>query len=68
VLAPWPGVSSDLLILQANSENPAHDGRQASFYETVKRGEPYHGYYAVPFQEIVAIYSGLRDEKSPGGK
>ena len=37
------GFSSDLLILQANSENPAHDGRQSSFYETLKRGEPYQG-------------------------
>ena len=60
------GFSSDLLILQANSENPAHDGRQASFYETLKPGDPYQGYYAVPFQEIVAIYSGLNDGKSPG--
>ena len=62
------GFSSDLLILQANSENPAHDGRQASFYETLKRGEPYQGYYAVPFQEIMDIYSGLKDGKSPVGE
>ena len=62
------GFSSDLLILQANSENPAHDGRRASFYETLKRGEPYQGYYAVPFQEITAIYSGLKDGKSLRGK
>jgi hypothetical protein len=60
------GFSSDLLILQANSENPAHDGRQASFYETLKRGEPYRGFYAVPFQEIMDIYNGLNDGKSPG--
>lgn len=62
------GFSSDLLILQANSENPAHDGRQASFYETLKRGEPYQGYYAVPFQDIVAVFHGLKDGKSPVGK
>ena len=59
------GFSSDLLILQANSQHPAHDDVQASFYETLKRGEAYTGYYSVPFQEIVAIYSGLRDGKSP---
>ena len=58
------GFSSDLLILQANSENLAHDGRQASFYQTLKRGEPYRGYYAVPLQEIVDIYGGLKDGKS----
>ncbi|NLS97553.1 MAG: hypothetical protein GXX96_35890 [Planctomycetaceae bacterium] len=62
------GFSSDLLILQANSEHPAHDGRQASLYETLKRGEPYRGYYGEPFQEIVAIYSDLKNGKSPGGK
>lgn len=60
------GFSSDLLILQANSENPTHDGPHAGFYETLKRGEAYSGYYSVPFQEIVAIYSRLRDGKSPG--
>ena len=59
------GFSSDLLILQANSANPAHDGSRDSFYETLKRGEPYRGYYAVPFQEVVAIYSGLKNGKSP---
>jgi hypothetical protein len=61
------GFSSDLLILQANSANPAHDDPQASFYETLKRGEAYTGYYSVPFQEIVAIYGGLTDGKSPVG-
>jgi len=60
------GFSSDLLILQANSAHPARDGTTASFYETLKRGEAYTGYYSVPFQEIVAVYSGLKDGKSPG--
>ena len=32
----------------------------------LKRGEAYTGYYSVPFQEIVAIYNGLWDGKSPG--
>jgi hypothetical protein len=59
------GFSSDLLILQANSANPVHDGLKASFYETLKRGEAYTGYYSVPFQEVVAIYSGLKNGKSP---
>jgi hypothetical protein len=58
------GFSSDLLILQANSANPAHDGPQASFYETLKRGKAYTGYYSVPFQEIVAIYSGLKTKRA----
>ena len=60
------GFSSDLLILQANSQHPAHDDVQASFYEALKRCEAYTGYYSVPFQEIVAIYHGLRDGQSPG--
>jgi hypothetical protein len=53
------GFSSDLLILQANSRSPAHDGARASFYQTLRRGEVYRGYYGVPFQEIVAIFSRL---------
>jgi APA family basic amino acid/polyamine antiporter len=53
------GFSSDLLILQANSRSPAHDGAEASFYQTLKRGEVYRGYYSVPFQEIVAIFKGF---------
>ncbi len=60
------GFSNDLLILQANSAHPSHDGTTASFYETLKRGEAYTGYYSVPLQEVVDIYSGLKDGKSPG--
>jgi len=59
------GFSSDLLILQANSQHPAHDDAKASFYETLKRGEPYRGYYSVPFQEIVAIFNALKAGKTP---
>lgn len=55
------GFSSDLLILQANSENQAHDGRQASFYETLKCGAVYQGYYGAPFQEVVAIFKTLKE-------
>ena len=44
------GFSGDLLILQANSLHTSHDGAQDSFYETLKRGEAYTGYYSVPFE------------------
>jgi len=57
--------SSDLLILQANSEHPAHDGPKASFYQTLKRGESYTGYYLASFREIVAIFRRLRDGLAP---
>lgn len=56
------GFSSDLLILQANSQNPAHDDAKASFYESLKRGEAYRGYYSVPFRQIVDIFQRLRRE------
>jgi hypothetical protein len=59
------GFSSDLLILQANSQSPAHDDRSASFYETLKRGEIYRGYYSQPLQEIVAIFRRLKDGREP---
>lgn len=55
------GFSSDLTILQANSIKAPHDGPKASFYQTLKRGEVYRGYYARPFTEITAIYRGLRE-------
>lgn len=57
------GFSSDLLILQANSEHSAHDGRHASFYETLKRGEVYRGYYSAPLEEVAAIYRQLKAGK-----
>ncbi len=60
------GFSSDLFILQANSANPAHDGLKGSFYETLKRGEVYRGYYSEPFREIAAIYKDLSDGQPPG--
>jgi hypothetical protein len=59
------GFSSDLLILQANSQHPAHDGTKTSFYEALKGGEAYRGYYSVPFQEIVAIFNALKAGKTP---
>ena len=56
------GFSSDLLILQANSQCRANDGAKGSFYQTLKRGEVYRGYYSEPFQEIITIFNRLRKE------
>ena len=55
------GFSSDLYILQENSRSAPHDGKEGSFYECLKRGEDYAGFYAVPLQEITGIYRELRD-------
>ena len=55
------GFSSDLYILQENSRPATHDGRSGSFYECLKRGESYRGYYGAPFQEIAILYRQLRD-------
>jgi hypothetical protein len=59
------GFSSDLLILQANSQHRAHDGKQSCFYETLKRGKEYRGYYSVPFQEVIAIFNDMKVGKMP---
>ncbi len=61
------GFSSDLLILQANSKNRVHDG-PTSFYETLKRGEVYRGYYATPFREIVSIFKAMKEGNLPPGR
>jgi hypothetical protein len=53
------GFSSDLFILHVNSKSDPHDGRDMSFYDVLKRGEIYRGYYAEPFREIVTIYQAL---------
>lgn len=55
------GFSSDLYILQENSRSAPHDGKEGSFYECLKRGEDYGGFYAVPLREIAGIYRELRD-------
>ncbi len=57
------GFSSDLTILQANSVPQAHDGVRNSFYESLKRGEVYRGYYRESFAEVAAIFRGLREGK-----
>ena len=56
------GFSSDLYILHENSRSASHDGRERSFYECLKRGEDYRGYYGAPFQEVVQLYRELRDK------
>ncbi|MCX6911398.1 MAG: hypothetical protein NTY01_25605 [Verrucomicrobia bacterium] len=62
------GFSSDLLILQLNSASAAHDGAHGAFYETLKQGRPYDGFYAGPWREIVAIYRALRAGHWPPAK
>lgn len=57
------GFSSDLYILHENSRSLAHDGRERSFYECLKRGEDYSGYYRAPFQEVVRLFRELRDKR-----
>lgn len=55
------GFSSDLYILHENSRSTAHDGRERSFYECLKRGEDYRGCYGGPFQEVARLYREMRD-------
>ena len=62
------GFSSDLLILQLNSAHPAHDGAGGAFYETLKSGRAYDGFYAGPWREIAAIYRALRAGHLPSPK
>ncbi len=54
------GFSSDLFIFHVNSRTDPHDGPAGGFYETLKRGEIYRGYYAVPFNEITAFFREMR--------
>ncbi len=56
----FAGFSSDLFILQINSQSKNHDGLDGSFYETLRRGEVYRGYYSVPFQEVTKIFTDIR--------
>lgn len=59
------GFSSDLFILQVNSRSAAHDRPAGAFYEALKRGERYAGYYAAPLREIASIYRELGDGRAP---
>lgn len=54
------GFSSDLFILHVNSRSEPHDGAIGGFYETLKHGEVYRGYYAAPFNEVTAIFRELK--------
>ena len=56
----FSGFNCDLHELQASSQALTHDGSGYSFYEMLKRGQTYVGYYARPFHEIVKIYGALR--------
>ena len=59
------GFSSDLFILHVNSRTPTHDGPTGGFYDTLKRGAVYRGYYAAPFSEVTALYRALRQGRLP---
>lgn len=50
------GFSSDLYILNENSRSEAHDGKRGAFYQTLREGKEYEGYYALPFREVTEIY------------
>ncbi len=54
------GFSSDLFILHVNSRSAPHDGPAGAFYETLKRGEVYRGYYTASFNEIIALFRELK--------
>jgi hypothetical protein len=59
------GFSVDLVALQAASRAVSHDGSGYAFYEMLKRGHIYVGFYARSFHEIVGIYETLRAGKLP---
>ncbi|MBI5799134.1 MAG: hypothetical protein HZA92_00200 [Verrucomicrobia bacterium] len=59
------GFSSDLLIVELNSETPPHDGKASSFYETLKAGRGYEGFYATPWQEVCRIFKSLGNGDEP---
>jgi len=59
------GFSNDLWILHVNSRAPAHDGPAGGFYETLKRGELYRGYYSAPLGEVTALFRALKKGQLP---
>jgi hypothetical protein len=59
------GLSIDLNALQGRSGAVSHDGSGYAFYEMLKRGHIYVGYYARPFHEIVKVYETLRSGQLP---
>jgi len=63
--AKLAGLSSDLFILNENSRSAAHDGKDKAFYQTLREGKEYQGYYAVPFREITEIFRELAEGRWP---
>jgi hypothetical protein len=59
------GFSSDLYILHENSRATAHDGKSKAFYQTLREGKEYQGYYAAPFQEVTKIFCEMEKKMSP---
>lgn len=53
------GFSSDLYILNENSRSDVHDGKRGAFYQTLREGKEYQGYYAAPFREVTEIFRNL---------
>ena len=51
--------------LQGRSRAVSHDGSGYAFYEMLKRGHIYVGYYARPFHEVVKVYETLRSGQLP---
>lgn len=59
------GFSSDLFILESNSRSKPRELEPVSFYTSLKKGDPYRGYFSEPLEEIASIYRGMRDGKLP---
>lgn len=59
------GFSSDLFIVQANSLSGKHDGPGHTFYEALRSGQPYTGFFAEPLNEIATIYHRLARGQRP---
>jgi hypothetical protein len=62
----FAGFSSDLCILQENSRSAVHDGKRNSFYQTLRTGKEYQGYYAAAFLEVTKIYCEMEKKENPG--
>jgi hypothetical protein len=63
--ASLSGFNVDLHLLHVGSQTVTHDGSGYSFYEMLKQGHVYVGFYARPFHEVVRIYSSLRSVRVP---
>ncbi len=54
------GLSCDITILQANSAGCTRD--KDSFYEAIRTGKEYKGYFAGAINEIAEIYESVKNE------